>query len=156
MQKMGKSSFRFGTFLMILFPTIFILLAAYTIVWYLDEYSTPLDHDGTPIFLMTGGISADTISINNKYYKLAQVLGPGFGQPTYYEGGDFLESLCPIGSEITMSVGSVNYNQGAFRGQDTAAVWCNDIFINKAVVDAGWANIYCGNESWSHAKWSMC
>ena len=126
-------------------------------------YASPLecsDEEGqcytTTISSVIDGDSINTIDGDSIQFALT--VAPELNDEGGQESKEYLESICPVGSHITIDEDGGQL-KGA-NGRTVAKVYCNGLNLNGEMVINGHATIdtrYCNNSEFAQESWaSQC
>lgn len=108
---------------------------------------------------VTKVVDGDTLDIDQRRIRLVLVDTPERGDAGFSEATAFTRGACPVGSEATYVVDSM---QGEDRyGRIVAAVWCDgtgNATVNEALLDSGHARLYgsyCQRSSFGAEDWAV-
>ena len=108
---------------------------------------------------VTKVVDGDTLDVDQRRIRLVLVDTPERGDAGFSEATAFTRGACPVGSEATYVVDSM---QGEDRyGRIVAAVWCDgtgNATVNEALLDSGHARLYgsyCQRSSFGAEDWAV-
>ena len=100
-------------------------------------------------------IDGDTLDINDNRIRLSLVNTPERGQERYIEAKDFVKNLC------LNKKGQVDIDDGQRRGdrygREVGVVYCDEINLNRALIENNLAVIYskyCEISEFSNKEWA--
>lgn len=105
---------------------------------------------------VTKVIDGDTIEVSGQSIRFALVDTPEIGEYGYGQAKDFISSICPVGSTALVDEDD-GQTQGSY-GRIIAAVYCNGMNLNKAVLDQGYGEIdsyYCSYSEFEYDSWAQ-
>ena len=104
---------------------------------------------------VTRVIDGDTIVVNDVHVRLALAAAPELDQKGGIEAKEFVESLCPLGSQA--SVDEDDGQTGGSYGRTIAKVYCGNELVNSALLEKGLGYIdqrFCPASEFSREDWA--
>lgn len=104
---------------------------------------------------VTEVIDGDTIKVDGQSIRFALVDAPKIK----YDGGQslqFVEQLCPVGSTVTVDQDDQQLQDK--YGRILGVVYCNDLNLNKELLDSGLGDLYsafCDQSEFSTHAWAV-
>lgn len=100
-------------------------------------------------------IDGDTIVVDDKSIRFALVNTPEWGDKDYVQAGKYIETICPVGSQVLVDEDD-GQTQRSF-GRIIGKIYCNGYILNEAILESKHAVIltqFClvsefANESWA-------
>ena len=97
----------------------------------------------------------DTIKVNGISIRFALTSTPELGKSGGIEARDYIEKICPVGSEAVAD--EDDGQTGGSYGRTIAKIYCNGIILNESILEAKLGTIstnFCavsefGSESWA-------
>ena len=99
-------------------------------------------------------IDGDTLKVDGKSIRFALVDAPELK----YDGGQakqFLEQVCPVGSEVVVDQDDDQLSDK--YGRILGVVYCNDLNLNKEILDSGIGDLYeafCDQSEFATHTWA--
>lgn len=106
--------------------------------------------------VVTGIIDGDTIKVAGQSIRFALSSAPELNQLEGLNAKEFIENVCPIGSTVLVDEDD-GQTQGSY-GRMLAVIYCNDMNLNEAILDAGLATIdttFCSYSEFSVNAWAQ-
>jgi len=100
-------------------------------------------------------VDGDTIKVDSDSIRFALVNTPEVGQYGYGQAKDFIAKICPPGSTVLVDEDDLQ-TQGSY-GRMIAAVYCNGMNLNKAILDQGYGKIetsFCSKSEFANEGWA--
>ncbi len=101
----------------------------------LGAVSQKFEYQGT----VTRIIDGDTLEVDGRRIRLVGVDTPERGEAGFYEAANFIEFLCPVGSEAGLDVDDARPKDK--YGRTLAVVYCRKINVNAELLGQGYAEI---------------
>ena len=106
--------------------------------------------------IVTEVIDGDTLKVNGESIRFSLASAPelkGFGG---IDSRNFIETLCPVGSEVTIDEddGQVLGSYGRIIG----LIYCNDVILNQELLDANLGYLedrFCDSSEFSTTTWAQ-
>ncbi len=104
--------------------------------------------------IVTSVIDGDTLEVNGQSIRFALVDTPKLK----YDGGqalNFLEEICPIGSSVVVDQDDSQLEDK--YGRLLGVIYCNDLNLNKELLDSGLGNLYsafCDQSEFKNSNWA--
>ena len=101
-------------------------------------------------------IDGDTIHVNDQSVRFALTSAPGLQGYGGIDARDFIQTICPVGSEVL-----VDEDDGKILDsydQMVGMVTCNDMILNKELVDAGLGHFedrFCSSSEFANLSWAI-
>jgi len=105
---------------------------------------------------ITQVIDGDTIRVNDYPIRFALASAPELGELRGKEARDFIEDICPIGSEVKVDEDD-GQTEGSY-GRIVAAVYCNRMNLNSELLDANLGTLsteFCQVSEFSETSWAQ-
>ena len=105
---------------------------------------------------VTRVIDGDTIVVGDKSIRFALVNTPEWGDYDYDQAGNYIETICPIGSKVLIDEDD-GQTQGSF-GRIIGKIYCNNINLNEEILEAGHAEIltkFCDVSEFAEESWAQ-
>jgi len=105
---------------------------------------------------VTRVIDGDTIVVGDKSIRFALVNTPEWGDYDYAQAGNYIETLCPIGSKVLIDEDD-GQTQGSF-GRIIGKIYCNKLNLNEEILEAGHAEIltkFCPVSEFAEEPWAQ-
>jgi len=133
----------------------------------IDESSNPIleptqtseDCSGTSRCIagtVTKIIDGDTIHVNERSVRFALVSAPELSGYGGTESRDFIQTICPVGSEVI--VDEDDSQTGGSYDRIIGVVYCNDMNLNAEVLDANLGyleNQFCDSSEFADDSWAQ-
>lgn len=100
-------------------------------------------------------IDGDTIVVDDKSIRFSLVNTPEWGDKDYFQAGDYIETVCPVGSKVVVDEDD-GQTQGSF-GRIIGKIYCNGIILNEEILESGHAVIltkFCPISEFSNEPWA--
>ena len=104
---------------------------------------------------VTRVIDGDTIVVNDIHVRFALAAAPELSENGGIEAKNFIESLCPVGSNAL--VDEDDGQTGGSYGRTVAEIYCNNHLVNSALLDQGLGTIdtrFCGVSEFAGENWA--
>ena len=104
---------------------------------------------------VTRVIDGDTIVVNDVHVRFALAAAPELSENGGIEAKNFIESLCPVGSNAL--VDEDDGQTGGSYGRTIAEIYCNNHLVNSALLDQGLGTIdtrFCGVSEFAGENWA--
>ena len=104
---------------------------------------------------VTRVIDGDTIVVGDKSIRFALVNTPEWGDYDYTQAQYYIETICPIGSEVLVDEDD-GQTQGSF-GRIIAKIYCNELNLNEEILEVGHAEIlpqFCEVSEFAQESWA--
>lgn len=105
---------------------------------------------------VTRVIDGDTIVVGDKSIRFALVNTPEWGDYDYAQAGNYIETICPIGSKVLIDEDD-GQTQGSF-GRIIGKIYCNELNLNEEILEAGHAEIltkFCNVSEFAEESWAQ-
>jgi len=105
---------------------------------------------------VTDIVDGDTIKVDGQSIRFALANTPEYGQAGYDEATKFIGAICPRGSAVLVDEDD-GQTQRSY-GRIIAVVYCNNINLNQAVLEQGFAEIttrFCATSEFSGESWAQ-
>ncbi len=105
---------------------------------------------------VTQVIDGDTIRINKHSIRFALASAPELGQRYGEEAREFIDKICPVGSEALVDEDD-GQTQGSY-GRIVAVIYCNGMNLNAELLDANLGHIaseFCKVSEFSSSLWAQ-
>jgi len=105
---------------------------------------------------VTQVIDGDTIRINEHSIRFALSSAPELGQRYGEEAREFIDKICPVGSEALVDEDD-GQTQGSY-GRIVAVIFCNGMNLNEELLDANLGHIaseFCQVSEFSSSFWAQ-
>ena len=105
---------------------------------------------------ITQVIDGDTIRVNDYPVRFALASAPELGELRGKDARDFIEDICPIGSEVRVDEDD-GQTEGSY-GRIVAAVYCNRMNLNSELLDANLGTLsteFCQVSEFSETSWAQ-
>ena len=105
--------------------------------------------------VVTSIIDGNTIKVDEQSIRFALVDAP----PMKYDGGQsrsFVEQICPVGSTVVVDEDDMQL-EGSY-GRIIGLVYCNDMNLNKELLDAGLVHLhssFCDQSEFATESWAV-
>ena len=119
----------------------------------------PLDCSGSAGCIsgyVTDIVDGDTIKVDGQSIRFALANTPEYGEAGYDQATKFIGTICPRGSAVLVDEDD-GQTQRSF-GRIIAVVYCNNINLNQAVLEQGFAEIstkFCSVSEFSGESWAQ-
>ncbi len=99
----------------------------------------------------------DTLQINGDTIRLALINAPEKWEAAYEDSKSFVESMCPIGSDVVVDEDDLQVSRSHRR--IIAVVYCGRVLrnLNKELLEAGYAKIlkdFCERSEFANEEWA--
>ena len=104
---------------------------------------------------VTRVIDGDTIVVNDVHVRFALAAAPELSENGGIEAKNFIESLCPVGSNAL--VDEDDGQTGGSYGRTIAEIYCNNQLVNSALLEKGLGTIdtrFCGVSEFADENWA--
>ena len=104
---------------------------------------------------VTRVIDGDTIVVNDVHVRFALASAPELSENGGIEAKNFIESLCPVGSNAL--VDEDDGQTGGSYGRTVAEIYCNNHLVNSALLDQGLGTIdtrFCEVSEFAGENWA--
>ncbi len=101
-------------------------------------------------------IDGDTIRVDGNSIRFALIDTPEAGEYGYGPARDFVGRICPVGSSVLVDEDDLQ-TQGSY-GRMIAVIYCNEMNLNKEVLDRGYAGLitdFCSKSEFSSTLWAQ-
>ena len=101
-------------------------------------------------------IDGDTIVVDDKSIRFALVNTPELGANDYFQAGQFIENICPVGSKVLVDEDD-RQRDGSF-GRIIGKIFCNKMILNEEILESGHAEIleeFCSVSEFSNEPWAQ-
>jgi len=101
-------------------------------------------------------VDGDTIKVDGQSIRFALANTPEYGQAGYDQATNFIQAICPMGSAVLVDEDD-GQTQRSY-GRIIAVVYCNNINLNQAVLEQGFAEIstkFCNVSEFSGESWAQ-
>jgi len=101
-------------------------------------------------------IDGDTIVVGDKSIRFALVNTPEWGEYDYVQAGNYIETICPVGSKVLIDEDD-GQTQGSF-GRIIGKIYCNKLNLNEEILEAGHAEIltkFCDVSEFAEESWAQ-
>ena len=105
---------------------------------------------------VTRVIDGDTIVVGDKSIRFALVNTPEWGDYDYAQAGNYIETICPVGSKVLIDEDD-GQTQGSF-GRIIGKIYCNKLNLNEEILEAGHAEIltkFCDVSEFAEESWAQ-
>jgi len=105
---------------------------------------------------VTRVIDGDTIVVGDKSIRFALVNTPEWGEYDYAQAGNYIETICPVGSKVLIDEDD-GQTQGSF-GRIIGKIYCNKLNLNEEILEAGHAEIltkFCDVSEFAEESWAQ-
>jgi len=105
---------------------------------------------------ITRVIDGDTIVVGDKSIRFALVNTPEWGDYDYAQAGNYIETICPVGSKVLIDEDD-GQTQGSF-GRIVGKIYCNKLNLNEEILEAGHAEIltkFCDVSEFAEESWAQ-
>ena len=105
---------------------------------------------------VTQVIDGDTIRINEHSIRFALSSAPELGETGGEEAQDFIDNICPVGSEALIDEDD-GQTEGS-HGRIVAVIYCNDMNLNAELLDSNLgylATEFCSKSEFSSEEWAQ-
>ena len=105
---------------------------------------------------VTANIDGDTIKVYGKSIRFALVDAPENGESGFEEARDFIANSCPVGSYVVVDEDDLQ-TEGSF-GRIIGVVFCDNVNLNDAILDAGLASLataFCSQSEFQTHSWAQ-
>jgi len=105
---------------------------------------------------VTRVIDGDTIVVGDKSIRFALVNTPEWGDYDYSQAGNYIETICPVGSKVLIDEDD-GQTQGSF-GRIIGKIYCNKLNLNEEILEAGHAEIltkFCDVSEFAEEPWAQ-
>lgn len=102
-------------------------------------------------------VDGDTIETERGSIRLALVDAPEYNETGGNEAREFVLSICPVGSTVT--VDEDDNQTGGSYGRTVGVVYCNGLNLNAELVENGFATIderFCEVSEFADEEWTGC
>ena len=123
---------------------------------FLDPTSNCMGTAGCIAGYVTQHIDGDTLKVYGKSIRFALIDAPESGESGYAEANNFIATTCPVNSFAI--VDEDDLQTGGSFGRIIGVVYCNEINLNQAILDAGFANLsssFCSSSEFETAIWAQ-
>jgi len=100
-------------------------------------------------------VDGDTLYVNGKSIRLALVNSPEMDNMDGIKAKEFAASICPLGSRVIVDEDDGQL-EGSF-GRMIAAVYCNEVLLNSALLESGHAILdqrFCPVSEFASENWA--
>jgi len=101
-------------------------------------------------------VDGDTIHVNERSIRFALVSAPELSGYGGIESRDFIQTICPVGSEVI--VDEDDSQTGGSYDRIIGVVYCNDMNLNAEVLDADLGyleNQFCDSSEFADDSWAQ-
>jgi len=101
-------------------------------------------------------VDGDTIKVDGQSIRFALANTPEYGEAGYDQATKFIRAICPMGSAVLVDEDD-GQTQRSY-GRIIAVVYCNNINLNQAVLEQGFAEIstkFCSASEFSGESWAQ-
>jgi len=101
-------------------------------------------------------VDGDTIKVDGQSIRFALANTPEYGQAGYDQATKFIRAICPVGSAVLVDEDD-GQTQRSY-GRIIAVVHCNNINLNQALLEQGFAEIstkFCNVSEFSDESWAQ-
>lgn len=105
---------------------------------------------------VTQVIDGDTIRVNEHSIRFALASAPEIKDTGGYEAQDFMDDICPVGSEALVDEDD-GQTQGS-HGRIVAVIYCNGMNLNEELLDANLGHLdteFCKDSEFAKTKWAI-
>jgi len=105
---------------------------------------------------VTDIVDGDTIKVDGQSIRFALVNTPEYGEAGYDQATKFIGAICPRGSAVLVDEDD-GQTQRSY-GRIIAVVYCNNINLNQAVLEQGFAEIstrFCATSEFASESWAQ-
>ncbi len=126
---------------------------------YLEKELTPHDCSGTARCItgtVTKIVDGDTIHVDEQSVRFALASAPELREYGGVESRDFIETICPVGSEVLVDEDD-SQTEGSF-GRIIGMITCNGVNLNSELLDAGLgylADQFCDSSEFANDSWAI-
>ena len=106
--------------------------------------------------IVTRIIDGDTIVVGDKSIRFALVNTPEWGDEDYEQAGNYIETICPVGSKVLVDEDD-GQTQGSF-GRIIGKIYCNGVILNEEILESGHAKIltkFCSLSEFAYEHWAQ-
>lgn len=106
--------------------------------------------------IVTKVIDGDTLKVNDESIRFSLSSAPELNKFGGIDSKNFIETLCPVGSTVVVDEDDGQVS-GSF-GRIIALVYCNDVILNKELLDADLGYLekrFCNSSEFSNTKWAL-
>lgn len=100
-------------------------------------------------------IDGDTIVVDDKSIRFALVNTPEWGDKNYIQSGKYIETICPVGSQVLVDEDD-GQTQRSF-GRIIGKIYCNGYILNEAILESKHAVIltqFCSVSEFANESWA--
>jgi len=101
-------------------------------------------------------IDGDTIVVEDQSIRFSLVNTPEWGDKDYFQAGDYIETICPVGSKVLVDEDD-GQTQRSF-GRIIGKIFCNGIILNEEILESGHAVIltkFCSVSEFADEPWAQ-
>lgn len=106
--------------------------------------------------IVTANVDGDTLKVYGKSIRFALVNAPESDEVGFQEAKDFIANSCPPNSFAVVDEDDLQ-TDGSF-GRIIGVVFCNDLNLNEAILDAGLAQLassFCSQSEFGTHAWAI-
>ena len=100
-------------------------------------------------------IDGDTIVVGDQSIRFALVNTPEWGDFDYARAANYIENICPVGSEVLVDEDD-GQTEGSF-GRIIGKIYCNNLNLNEEILEVGYAVIlpeFCSVSEFAQESWA--
>lgn len=105
--------------------------------------------------IVTKIVDGDTIKVHGKSVRFAMASAPELNDAGGIEAKKFVESICPVGSNVTIDEDDKE-TWGSYERM-IGVIYCNDLILDEELLKAGHAIInteYCSKSEFADTSWA--
>jgi len=105
--------------------------------------------------MVTVVIDGDTIKVDGQSIRFALASAPELNKPKGVDAKDFINSICPVGSTVT-----IDEDDGQTKGsyeRILGVIYCNGKNLNEQLLESGYGYIderFCSVSEFSNSTWA--
>lgn len=101
-------------------------------------------------------VDGDTITVDGQSVRFAIVNTPEFGENDYSQAKNYIENICPVGSQVL--VDEDDKQTGGSHGRIIGVIYCNDLNLSQEILEAGHAKVIpsiCKKSEFANEDWAQ-
>ena len=101
-------------------------------------------------------VDGDTITVDGQSIRFALVNTPEFGENDYTQAKSYIETVCPVGSQVL--VDEDDGQTGGSHGRIIGVVYCNNLNLSQEILEVGHAEVLssiCKKSEFANEDWAQ-